>query len=65
MMTLEMILLLLIYVAVLFPALITSDYSPIHIFKTSGTYLGSRLEKDMTIGREFKNKGQVQEWLKR
>jgi len=65
MMTLEMILLLLIYVALLFPALITSDYSPIRVFQTSGTYLGSRLEKDMTIGRDFKQEGQSQGWERR
>ena len=61
--TVEAILLIFLYAFILFPALIKSDYSPINIFKTSGAFLGARIERDMTIGRDFKNRnGEPVRW---
>jgi hypothetical protein len=52
-MTVELVLLLAIFVFVTLPALFGSQHGPFKVFQESGPRLAARVEANMTNGREF------------
>jgi hypothetical protein len=53
--TLEFVLLLGLYAFILFGALL-GDKGPIQTFQNSAPQLAARIEKDISVGRNFQNK---------
>ena len=60
-MTTELVLLLAIYAFVVGAAFF-GEKGPIQVFNSSGPRLGARIEKHVSVGREYKQKGQVNQW---
>jgi hypothetical protein len=61
--TTELVLLLSIFAFIVVGAFF-GDNGPIQVFVKSGPRLGARIEKHVTVGREFKQKGQTNQWSK-
>ena len=62
-MTTELVLLLAMFAFIVVGAFF-GESGPIQVFVKSGPRLGARIEKHVTVGREFKQKGQVNQWVK-
>ena len=62
-MTLELTLLLSIFAFVVIGAFF-GEKGPIQVFGKSGPRLAARIEKHVTIGRDFKQKGSINQWVK-
>jgi Flp pilus assembly protein protease CpaA len=58
-MTVELVLLLAIFVFVTLPALFGSQHGPFKVFQESGPRLAARVEANMTNGREFAANGGI------
>ncbi len=61
-MTTELVLLLAIFAFVI-GGVFFGEKGPIATFEKSGPRLGARLEKQLSTGRSFKNKGSANEWI--
>ncbi len=55
-MTIEFVLILSLYAFILLGAFIGTDRGPINTFKNSAPRLAARLEKDISVGKNFRNK---------
>lgn len=62
-MTTELVLLLGIF-AFIVGGLFFGERGPIQVFEKSGPRLAARIEKHVTVGREFKQKGEINQWTK-
>lgn len=62
-MTTELVLLIAVFAFITGPVFF-GDKGPIQVFNKSGPRLAARLEQHVEIGREFKVKGNTNQWLK-
>lgn len=61
-MTTELVLLLTVYAYIVL-GIFFGDFGPLEVFKKSGPRLGARIERNISIGYEFKGKnGQKPNW---
>jgi len=60
-MTTELVLLLGLF-AFLIGGVFFGDKGPIQVFRTSGPRLGARIERNLTIGRQFQERGAAVSW---
>ena len=62
-MTTELVLLLALFAFIVGGAFF-GEKGPIQVFGRSGPRLGARIERHISVGREFKANGQVNQWLR-